>query len=252
MDGLKKIGLAFKSLKWYEIVMCIIMLAISIYYAVCPQDNTPQWLAIVNFISGLCGIICVFFAAKANRMNFPFAVVNTISFMIFLGYFGIWATFWLETLVYFPMNIISWIAWYRHQDRDNNLLAQSKRLRGWQHLVVISVTSALTAAVFYTLSALAGDTWMNFAKEFGWNAELMKWLDSAIFAIGIMAISLQALRYRDQFILWLINDAIALAQYALKQDPVYITKKTIYLIEAIIGFINWNNLAKKDSLAQTK
>ena len=34
---LVKIGRAFKSLKWYEIVMCVIMLGISIYYAIEPQ-----------------------------------------------------------------------------------------------------------------------------------------------------------------------------------------------------------------------
>ena len=64
-----KIGRAFKSLKWYEIVMCIIMFGISVYYAIEPQEGTPQWLAIINFISGLCGIICIFFCAKANRMD---------------------------------------------------------------------------------------------------------------------------------------------------------------------------------------
>ena len=103
MDGLKKIGRAFKSLKWYEILMCIIMFVIAVYYAVQPQEDTPQWLAIINFVSGLCGIICVFFCAKANRMNFPFAVINTTVFMIYLGYFGIWATFWLEAIVYTPL-----------------------------------------------------------------------------------------------------------------------------------------------------
>ena len=126
MDGLRKIGRAFKSLKWYEIAMCVVMLGISIYYAVLPQSGTPQWLAIINFISGLCGIICVFFCAKANRMNFPFAVVNTVVFMVYLCYFGIWATFWLEAVVYFPMNIISWVKWYKHKDEDDELLAKSK------------------------------------------------------------------------------------------------------------------------------
>ena len=57
MAGLIKIGRAFKSLKWYEIVMCVAMLGISIYYAVLPQEGTPQWLAIINFLSGLCGVV---------------------------------------------------------------------------------------------------------------------------------------------------------------------------------------------------
>lgn len=246
MNPVQKVLAAFKSLKWYEIAMCVIMLGISIYYAVLPQEGTPQWLAIINFISGLCGIICVFFCAKANRMNFPFAVVNTVVFMIYLAYFGIWATFWLEALVYFPMNIISWVNWFRHKDTEDKLLAKSKRLTWWQNIVVAALIAGVTVLVHYTLMFWAGNTWMKFATKFGWNVAVMQWLDAAIFAIGIVAVILEALRYKEQYIWWLITDVIAVAQYAIKGDPVYTTKKTIYLIEAFVGIKNWNRLAKKN------
>lgn len=248
MNFLQKIGKAFKSLKWYEIVMCVIMLGISIYYAIQPQKGTPQWLAIINFISGLCGIICVFFCAKANRMNFPFAVVNTIVFMIYLAYFGIWATFWLEAIVYFPMNIISWVNWYKHKDQEDKLLAKSKKLTWWQNIMVTGIIAGVTVLVHSLLMFWAGDTWMKFATKFGWNITVMQWIDAAIFAIGIVAVILEALRYKEQYIWWLITDVIAVAQYAIKGDPVYTTKKTIYLIEAIVGIKNWHKLAKKNKL----
>lgn len=247
MDGLRKIGRAFRSLKWYEVVMCVVMLGISIYYAIQPQEGTPQWLAIINFVSGLCGIVCVFFCAKANRMNFPFAVVNTTVFMIYLWYFGIWATFWLEAIVYFPMNIISWVKWYRHKDEDDELLAKSKKLTPAQHIFVCALIAAITVLVYFTLSAVAGDTWMKFAVKFGWNTTIMKWLDSAIFAIGIVAVVLEALRYKEQYVWWLITDVIAVAQYLIKKDPVYTTKKAIYLIEAVVGLKNWHRLSKKNT-----
>ena len=246
MNALQKIIKSFRSLKWYEITMCIIMFVIAIYYAIKPQEDTPQWLAIINFISGLCGIMCVFFTAKANRMNFPFAVINTTVFIIYLAYFGIWATFWLETVVYFPLNIISWIGWYRHKDEDDRLLAKSKTLTLWQHAVVTASIIALAVFVHFVLSFLAGDTWMKFATQFGWNVTVMQWLDSAIFAIGIVASILELLRYKEQYIWWIITDVIAVAQYALKKDPVYVTKKGIYLVEALIGIRNWNMLAKKN------
>lgn len=246
INGIKKIGKAFKSLKWYEITMCIIMLGISIYYAIMPQAGMPQWLAIINFVSGLCGVVCVFLCAKANRMNFPFAVVNTIVFMIYLAYFGIWATFWLEALVYTPLNIISWINWYKHKDRDDELLAKFKKLTWWQHIIVTGVIAGITVFVHFILSALAGDTWMNFAVKFGWNVAIMQWLDASIFAIGIVASLLEWLRYKEQYIWWLITDVIAVAQYGIKGDPVYITKKSIYLIEAVIGLRNWHKLSKKN------
>ena len=246
MGALKKIFLALKSLKWYEIIMCIIMIGISIYFAIKPVEGCPQWLAIVNLISGLCGVVCVFLTAKANRMNFPFAVVNTVVFMIYLFYFGIWATFWLEALIYFPMNIISWIKWYKHKDEDDELLAKSKKLTKLQAVIVLACIVAVTLLVHFVLSFWADNTWMRFAENFGWNITVMKWLDSSIFAIGVVAVVLEMLRFKEQYILWLITDVIAVAQYAIKKDPVYITKKSIYLIEAVIGMYNWHKLSKKN------
>ena len=246
MDGLRKIGKAFTSLKWYEIAMCLVMLGISIYYAILPQSGTPQWLAIINFISGLCGIICVFFCAKANRMNFPFAVVNTVVYMIYLYYFGIWATFWLEAAIYMPMNIISWVKWYNHKDEDDELLTKSKTLTFWQHILVTGIIIAIAIIVHTTLSALAGNTWMNFALKFGWNVSILKWLDSFVFAIGIVATTLEMLRYKEQYAWWIITNFIAIAQYIIKGDPVYTTKKIIYQVEAIVGYKNWHKLSKKN------
>lgn len=246
MDGIKKIWKAFQSLKWYEIVMCVIMLAISIYYAIQPQEGTPQWLAIINFFSGLCGIMCVFFCAKANRMTWPFAVINTLVYMIYLWYFGIWATFWLEAIVYMPTNIIGWSMWNKHKDDDDELLTKSKKLSLWKHVIVIAAVAGLSVLVYFMLSALAGDTWMRFAVKYGWNTTVMKWLDSLIFSIGVVSTFLQMLRYKEQYIWWLITDVIAVAQYAIKGDAVYTTKKGIYLVEAAVGIKNWYKLSKKN------
>lgn len=245
-DLFKNIWVSIKSLKWYELLMCMIMFVIAAYYAIQPQEGTPQWLAIINFISGLCGIICVFLCAKANRMNFFFAVINTTVFMIYLAYFGIWATFWLEAIVYFPMNIISWIHWYHHKDEDNRLLAKAKKLTVVQNIIVTGFIGLLTIIVYHLLSMWAGDTWMRFAVQFGWSTTLMKWLDSAIFAIGVVAVILEALRYSEQYVWWLITDVIVVAQYVIKGDPVYTTKKAIYLIEAVIGLRNWKKLNQKN------
>ena len=94
MDNLKK---SFKSLKWYEIFMIIIMIVIAgygVYNAlISPKNTTPLWLTIINFISAICGIICVFFCAKASISNFAFATVNTIVYAIYLFYEKIYGCF---------------------------------------------------------------------------------------------------------------------------------------------------------------
>lgn len=245
-DGFSKIIKAIKSLKWYETVMCLIMVGISIYYAINPTDDCPQWLAFINLISGLCGVMCIFLTAKANRMNFPFAIINTCVFIIYLFYFGIWATFWLELAVYLPINIISWCNWAKHKDQDDDLLAKSKEMNIWQNAMVFGAIVGLTVFVHYSLTEVAGNSWMRFAENYGWNIAVMQWLDAVVFSLGIAASILQMFRYKEQYVWWIITDVVAVAQYFIKKDPVYTTKKAIYLIEAFIGYKNWYDLAKKN------
>ena len=87
---------------------------------------------------------------------------------------------------------------------------------------------------------------MKFAENYGWNVTIMQWLDSFIFSIGIVASTLELFRFKEQYSWWIITDVIAVAQYAIKKDPVYTTKKAIYLVEAFIGYWNWNKLSKKN------
>ena len=88
---------------------------------------------------------------------------------------------------------------------------------------------------------------MKFAQNYGWNLTIMQWLDSFIFSIGIVASTLELFRFKEQYSWWIITDIIAVGQYVLKGDPVYVTKKTIYLIEAFVGITNWHKLAKKNT-----
>ena len=69
-------------------------------------------------------------------------------------------------------------------------------------------------------------------------------LDAFVTSMGIVATYLQLFRFREQYVWWLIQDIIAVAMYVVAFDPVYLTKKSIYLIMAFIGLYNWAKLQK--------
>ena len=80
LENLKK---SFQELKWYEYLMGAIMIVIAaramvLGFTTGSADGNPAWLTVINFISAVCGVICIFFTAKANISNFLFATVNTI------------------------------------------------------------------------------------------------------------------------------------------------------------------------------
>ncbi len=89
MDNLKIENLkkSFKELKWYEYVMGAVMIIIAVRAMVLgftegSADGNPAWLTVINFISAVCGVVCIFFTAKANISNFAFATVNTIVYVV--------------------------------------------------------------------------------------------------------------------------------------------------------------------------
>ena len=85
---------SFKTLKWYEWIMAVVMIAIAakamITAFVHPSaGGNPPWLTVINFVSAVCGVVCIFFCAKANIGNYIFGIVNTVVYAIYLLYFPI-------------------------------------------------------------------------------------------------------------------------------------------------------------------
>ena len=142
MDNLKK---SFKSLKWYEWIMIVIMVVIAGYTMINSfinpsSSSNPSWLTVINFISAICGIICIFFCAKASISNYIFGIINTIVYIIYLAYWKIYGTMCLELLVYLPVNIISWGLWAKHRDEKEPEKTKSKRMYIYQNLICIFIS----------------------------------------------------------------------------------------------------------------
>lgn len=251
---------SFKMLKWYEWAMMAVMIGVAIFAVVTAHigtnpithkaDSTPIWLAYINFVSAICGVFCVFLTARRSISNFVFAIVNTTVYIIYLAYYKIYGTLVLETVVYFPMNIIMWIMWARHRDDYEAAKTKSKKLTWWQNILVVLGIGGITVLTHYLLMDVLGlVSWGKLTEDYSTRIALT-WLDSTTFAIGIVAIVLECLRYREQYIWWLITDIVAVALYSIKVpfDPVYLTKKSIYLIVAIIGVVEWYKSSKLNKI----
>ena len=217
IENLKK---SLAAMKWYEWLMAAVMIFIAARAMILgfmnpTESMNPPWLTVINFISAIAGVFCVFLCAKGSISNFPFACVNTLVYIIYLWYWKIYGTMCLEIFFYAPMNIIS----------------KSRKMNWWQNALVASVIAAGTVIYHAILVKVGGN---------------VAWLDAATLAIGIVAVVLELFRFREQYVWWIITDIVAVAMYIQHFDPVYLTKKSIYLIMAVIGLINWIKLNKRN------
>ncbi|MDE6087642.1 MAG: nicotinamide riboside transporter PnuC [Oscillospiraceae bacterium] len=231
MDHIKK---SFAELKWYEYLMGAIMVLIAgkaMYegFTSGSSDGNPPWLTIINFISAVCGVICIFFTAKANISNFAFATVNTIVYAVYLVYWHIWGTAALEILFYIPMNFVSWYFWAKYRDEEITQKTRTKRLGVIQN-AICTVVVVMGAVIYHGILVRLGGE--------------VAWFDAFTLSIGIIATILELLRYREQYVWWIVTDIVSVGMYIVHFDAVYLTKRSIYLIMAVIGLLNWAKLNK--------
>ena len=235
-DGWNNVKKSFRALKWFEWLIAAVMALIAVCamvqaFAAPSEQGNPPWLAAVNFISAIAGIFCVFFCAKASVSTFVFGLINTVAYIVYLWYWHIWGTMCLELFLYLPMGVIGWIHWARHRDEKRKELTKARRMTLGQNALTALAILASTVVYHKILVSVGGE---------------VAWLDAATVAIGIVATALQTFRFREQYVWWLITDVVAVAMYIQHFDPVYLTKKSIYLIVAILGLVNWVRLSRQN------
>ena len=236
MDRLGNLRRSVASMRWWEWAMCAVLMGIATRVMVMAfvdpsSSQNPAWLTVFNWVSALCGAMCIFLCAKASVSNFAFGLVNTLVYAVYLWYWHVWGTFCLEMLVYLPFNIGSWVMWARNRDAEQPELARARRLEPWQDALVVVAVVASTVAYHAVLVRLGGN---------------VAWYDAATLAIGIIATGLELMRYREQYVLWLVTDVVAVMMFAKMADPVYAAKKSVYLIMAFVGLYNWWRLQKRN------
>ena len=231
MDDLRK---SLHELKWYEYLMGAIMVTIAAHamvvaFATGMSDGNPAWLAVLNFLSAVCGVVCIFLTAKADISNFVFASVNTIVYAIYLLYWHIWGTAALEIFFYIPLNFVSWHFWAKHRDEQITQKTKARKLAPWRNALCTVLVVGSACVYHAVLVRLGGE---------------VAWFDAFTLSIGIVATILELFRYREQYVWWIITDIVSVGMYIVHFDAVYLTKRSIYLIMAIIGLVNWARLQR--------
>lgn len=224
---MKQLSQSFKTLKWYEHLMFAAMIVIGAYYMVIDTKH-PQWYLVINYICSICGVCCIFLTAHANYYNWLFAIVNTSLYCVILWYNKVYGTFALEAFYYMPTNIIGLMSWLKHLDNDGSNCCKARRLSCTEIAYMLIILVIGTLLCHEALVRLGGAT---------------AWLDSMAVSIGIIATIYEIKRFGEQYILWIITDVVVVAQWIILADPIMLTKKTIYLIMAIIGLIRWRRLS---------
>lgn len=219
-----------------EAAMLLAFFAVQTAVFVCSPESFTETLAAFS------GILCVVFAGKGKISNFCFGLITVLLYAYVSFSYGLYGEMMLNLLVYAPIQFIGFILWRKHMSGGKRINADNAgeviaRILGGRQM-------AMLAAILF----IATFAYIQMLYELG--SELPA-LDGATVMISIVAQILMVLRFREQWILWIIVNLMSIALWlglwfknGCTSWPM-VSMYGIYLINAVYSYFNWTRLAKQ-------
>ena len=190
-------------------------------------------------------ITCELLISKQSKWNFIVSLgveITEILICVVLSYrFATMATtlfFWI------PIDIISFINWNRHKDREQEELTEVRRLTGKQEVLVLTGIVLWTVVVGYFLTTLEIEGLLSSTPTL---ETIVCYLDACASAVGIANGVFILLRYREQWIAWYICALLEAAINIISGQWVLLVLKAGYLTNTTYGYIKWTQYIKANT-----
>ncbi len=193
-------------------------------------------------------ILCELLISKQSKWNFIVSVfVELTEIAICLVLMYRFATLASTLFFWLPCDIISFINWHKHPDRQEEELTQVRTLKGWQEALIILGIVVWTVGLGYFLTTL--DLGSDFFKSRTVEV-IVCYMDACATAVGIANGLFILFRFREQWIAWYIEAALEAAMNILAGQFVLLVLKLGYFTNTTYGYIKWTKYIKSREAAR--
>ncbi|EIJ67545.1 nicotinamide riboside transporter PnuC [Haemophilus parahaemolyticus] len=215
----------FGGWKPFEAAWLLLFIAVQIGIYIYNPDS------ILGMVSGIAGIICNVFVSKGKISNYFFGLIFAYTYF----YISLGANFLGEmntTLyVYIPAQFIGYFLWKANMQKEQNsaaVIAKALTVKGWIGLLAFLIIGTLL-----------------FVELLNYYGGSSTGLDGLSTIIVIAAQVLMVLRYREQWLLWIVLNIISIALWA-ENTSMYVMYSA-YLLNSLYGYYNWSKLQKTNN-----
>ena len=214
---------------WFEWSMIIAVIGFTIYFSLISEGVSLTY-SIIDGIAAISGIFCVVLCAKGRKSQYIWGLLNVLGYVIIAFINKYYGEVMLNALYYLPSQFIGYYLWNKNSNEENGDV-KGKKLNLVQSLILVGFIAVGVFGYKLVLDYLGGTGTL---------------LDSASTVTSVVANALMMMRYREQWLLWIIIDAITVAMWILVGDFIMVTMWAVYLINAFYGYYNWTKIAKEN------
>jgi len=194
-----------------------------------------SWLKLnfAELFGTLFGLLYIYFSIRQNVWLWPIGLISSALYIPVFFEKTLYADMSLQ-VYYLIVSIYGWYFWINGRKKDDEVPGKIKitTLKKSNWAITIISTLLLTLVLFYPLKK-----YTNASNPF---------TDSFCFAGSIVATWMLARKILDQWLIWIVVDAISVGLFIYKQLYITVILYIVYTVLAIIGYLQW----KKDFKAQ--
>lgn len=190
----------------------------------------PYYLIALELVAVVFGVISVLFARKNNILVYPTGLVSTILYVYILYEFQLYGDL-IINFYYTIMSFLGWYLWAKTKDGNDEFpISNINRKEILVSTLIFTITLTFVALVYHF-----------FDKFTDWTAYVDA-LTTGLFFVGMW---LMAKRKIENWILWIIADAISIPLYFYKGLTFSSFQFILFTIIAILGYKEWKRFLQK-------
>ena len=232
----------------YEKIWFLSILVLSIVFAfVFPEDDVNgvngKIIMVLYLLDIILNISCELLISKQSRWNFIISLgveLTEIATLIVLA--SRFATMAVTIFFWIPIDIISFINWSRHKDKQEEELTVVRTLKWWQSLLVVLAIAVWTVGIGYLLAAYRPETDFYSSETI---EKVVAYIDACASAVGMANGLFILFRFREQWFAWYICTFLEIAINILSGQWVLLVLKAGYLTNTTYGYIKWTKYIKE-------
>ena len=203
------------------------------------QYPVAVWIITALYLADVVlNIACELLISKQSKWNFIVSLgVEIVEILVCILCAYRFATMAVTLLFWIPCDIISFVLWHRHPDRQKEELTVVKKLNWWQDLLIMLAIAVWTVGVGYllTLIEVEGGIFANNVML----KNIVCYIDACASAVGIANGLLILFRYREQWIAWYIVAILETVINIIAGQWILLILKLGYLTNTTYGYIKW-------------
>ncbi len=244
-DKIKKIWKSFSTYEkiwFFSVIFLTIIVAILFPSTIDNLAFNPLLIMGLYIADVFTNALCELLISKQSKWNFIVSlfveVIEIVTCIVIGERFATMATtlfFWI------PIDILSFINWRKHTDKDDGKITVVRTLKGYQEVLIILGIIIWTVGIGFLLTTIDTEGILEAGSI---EKKICCYLDAMVSAVAVCNGVFILLRLKEQWIAWYIDAILETVINILLGQWVLLVLKAAYFTNTTYGYIKWNNYIK--------